>query len=78
MLSRQILELSIPKLFLPLKPDHQVWLEAAKNLRLEQQSEMNIAERTKEQKNQTEQCETKIDRLRDSLKDVKVIICFEF
>ncbi|TPX69293.1 hypothetical protein SpCBS45565_g02540 [Spizellomyces sp. 'palustris'] len=52
-------------------PYHEQWLEAAKNLRTEQQNEALIAERIKEQRNQTHQVENKYNTALQALKDIR-------
>ncbi|KAJ3020677.1 Intraflagellar transport protein 81 [Thoreauomyces humboldtii] len=55
-------------------PQHESWLEAAKNLRLEQHNEAQIAERIKEQKHQTLQAENRYTAVLQELKDAKSAI----
>ncbi|KND05085.1 uncharacterized protein SPPG_00760 [Spizellomyces punctatus DAOM BR117] len=52
-------------------PYHEQWLEAAKNLRTEQQNEALIAERIKEQRNQIHQVENKYNTALQALKDIR-------
>ncbi|KAJ3287387.1 Intraflagellar transport protein 81, partial [Borealophlyctis nickersoniae] len=55
-------------------PNHEQWLEAAKNLRIEQQNEAQIAERIKEQRNQVAQADRKLAAAQQTLKDVRATI----
>ncbi|KAJ3123398.1 Intraflagellar transport protein 81 [Nowakowskiella sp. JEL0407] len=52
-------------------PNHEVWLEAAKNLRMEQQKETLISEKTKDQRFQLSNAEKKLNSVQQSLKDAK-------
>ncbi|KAJ3417510.1 Intraflagellar transport protein 81 [Chytridiales sp. JEL 0842] len=53
-------------------PNHEVWLEAAKNLRLEQQTEMNLSEKIREQRNAVQNADKKYTQVQQTLKDVRV------
>ncbi|KAI8590958.1 hypothetical protein BDZ88DRAFT_412911 [Geranomyces variabilis] len=55
-------------------PQHESWLEAAKSLRLEQENETQMAERIKEQKNQTAQAENRYTAALQELKDARAAI----
>ncbi|TPX60824.1 hypothetical protein PhCBS80983_g01510 [Powellomyces hirtus] len=55
-------------------PHHEAWLEAAKNLRLEQQNETEMAERIKEQRHQTLQAENRYTAALQELKDARSAI----
>ncbi|KAJ3316717.1 Intraflagellar transport protein 81 [Blyttiomyces sp. JEL0837] len=52
-------------------PNHESWIEAAKNLRLEQKQEAVLAERIREQKNLISAAEKKYAAANQSLKDVR-------
>ncbi|KAJ3222648.1 Intraflagellar transport protein 81 [Clydaea vesicula] len=50
-------------------PNHEIWLEAAKKLRLAQNNQLEITDRIKEQKNLVQQGEQKILKLNQNLKE---------
>ncbi|KAJ3091770.1 Intraflagellar transport protein 81 [Quaeritorhiza haematococci] len=52
-------------------PNHDAWLEAAKNLRIEQQDELKTNERIKDQRNQISQAEAKYTNLQRVLKEIQ-------
>ncbi|KAI9334153.1 hypothetical protein BDR26DRAFT_840018 [Obelidium mucronatum] len=52
-------------------PNHQVWLEAAKKLRTEQQAESNLSERIREQRNAVQNADKKYAAAQQTLKEVR-------
>ncbi|KAJ3014255.1 UNVERIFIED_CONTAM: Intraflagellar transport protein 81 [Siphonaria sp. JEL0065] len=52
-------------------PNHQIWLEAAKKLRIEQQSEANLLERIREQRNAVQNADKKYAAAQQTLKEVR-------
>ncbi|KAI8622652.1 hypothetical protein BC830DRAFT_1162737 [Chytriomyces sp. MP71] len=52
-------------------PNHQVWLEAAKKLRVEQQLEATMAERIREQRNSVQTADKKYAEAQKQLKEVR-------
>ncbi|KAJ3062377.1 Intraflagellar transport protein 81, partial [Rhizoclosmatium hyalinum] len=52
-------------------PNHQVWLEAAKKLRMEQQSEANLTERIREQRAAVQNADKKYAAAQQTLKEVR-------
>ncbi|KAJ3247337.1 Intraflagellar transport protein 81 [Chytriomyces hyalinus] len=52
-------------------PNHQVWLEAAKKLRIEQQQEAALADRIREQKNAVQNAEKKYAASQQQLKEAR-------
>ncbi|KAI9209448.1 uncharacterized protein BJ171DRAFT_564624 [Polychytrium aggregatum] len=52
-------------------PNHEAWIQAAKNLRLEQKSEITISDKIKEQKSQIAIHEKKIQAMQQKLKEVQ-------
>ncbi|KAJ3072165.1 Intraflagellar transport protein 81 [Podochytrium sp. JEL0797] len=52
-------------------PNHQVWLEAAKKLRMEQQADANISERIREQKAAVQNADKKYAAVQQVLKEAR-------
>ncbi|KAI9017177.1 hypothetical protein BC832DRAFT_596490 [Gaertneriomyces semiglobifer] len=53
-------------------PQHEQWLEAARELRREQQNESSIAERIKDQRSQSQQAEINYNNALQALRDAKL------